>query len=213
MNKIKTILSFAMLAFLASCYSDTVENFEKFNFQFPVNFATTYTFRAIPDTSRDFSNLYKYQEYYDNRDKIDKAIVLQFNYWIDTLVKADNTPYDPKVDKLEFDYVRYKLLFAKPKNGNIFSQDSTDFEPDPTIEPFVLGEYSNVKVEEFYRNPNHIIDVPLEVSNKISEFMKTKPYFYVVAEYSKLKGQTEEKIYFPYFKAKFDIIIRFEVKL
>ena len=198
---------------LTSCYTDTVESFSSFTFQFPVHFETAYINREVPRTSRDFGNLYKYDEYQDNRDRIDKAEILQLNFWVDSLVKPDNTPYNPLLDTIIFDYVRYTLVFARPKYGNVYSTDSTDFEPDPSVSNFVLGEFLDVDLREFYRNPKHIINLPADVSATISDFLKTKPYFYVVTEYSKIKGQTAKELYFPFLEAKFDVIIRFKVNV
>lgn len=198
---------------LGGCYSDTVDSFSTFTFQFPVNLNSTYLDRDVPDISKDFSNLYKYDEYYENRDKINKAYAIQFNYWMDSLVLPGDIPFDPEVHDTEFEFVRYKLIFARPKDGNIFSEDSSNFEPDPTIEAFELGTFYNVKVKDFYRNPSHILDVPDVVSAKISEYLRTKPFFFVVSEYSKLKGQGTDPYEFPFMKTRFDIIIRFEVKL
>ncbi len=199
--------------FLAGCVAENIEDFSRFTFQFPVNLQSTYYNRNVPNLSRDFSNLNTYQEYSDNRDRISKALAIQFNYWIDSLVKEDGEPYNPEIDDLSFEYVSYKLVFARPKHGNYFAADSADFEPDPNIEEFELGTFSNVELNKFYRNPSHILDVPRNISAKISEFLLTTPYFYVVSEYSKLTNQGNNKVKFPYMKTRFDIVVRFEVKV
>jgi len=206
-------LTFLLILSINGCYTDTIECFKTFTFQFPVNVYSIYTNKAIPQISMDFSNLYQYDEYYDNRDKIEKAYILQVNYWIDTLVLLDNIPFNPAIHNLEFEYVKYKLIFAKSKDGNIFSKDSSTFEPNLDLEEFDLGVYYNVNVADFYRNPSYIIDIPNNVAEKISIQLKTEPFFYIVSEYSKLKGQTDDKVYFPLMNARFDIIIRFEVNL
>lgn len=198
---------------LTGCYSETIDSFSTFTFQFPVNFEATYILRAVPRTSRDFANLYKYKEYNDNKDKISKAKVFQLNFWVDSLVMPDGTPYNPLKHDVVFDYVRYVLKFAKPKYGNPFSTDSADFMIDPEVEEFVLGTYDSVNIADFYRNPNHIIQIPDDVATTISEFLKNKPYFYIETQYSKVRGQTQDEIYFPYLKARFDVDIRFEVNL
>ncbi len=206
-------IAFLLIIAMNGCYTDTIDSFKSFTFQFPVNVYSIYINKAIPQVSKDFSNLYQYDEYFENRDRIEKAHILQVNYWIDTLVLAGNIPYDPELHELEFDYVKYTLIFARSKDGNIFSNDSSNFEPNYDIEEFALGTYYNVNVADFYRNPSHIIDIPNEVAEKISKQLKTEPFFYIVSEYSKLKGQTEDKIYFPMMNARFDVVIRFEVKL
>lgn len=199
--------------FLSACYTDTVDSFKTFTFQFPVNIKSTYINRGVPSVSQDFSNLYKYDEYNDNKDKIKKAQILQFNYWLDSLNLENGMPYNPLTDDVQFDYVIYKLRFAKPKFGNPYSQDSTDFEIDESIEEFELGRYNNVNVRDFYRNPSHIIDVPLDVSDKISKYLIERPYFYIVTEYSRLNGQTVDKYHFPFLQSRFDVVIRFEVEV
>ncbi len=216
----KKILIYILLSLpvilMFSCYTDTVDNFSSFSFQIPVKFYTEYLDRTCPRISEDFSNLYEYKEYTDNRDKIVKAELLQFNYWIDSLIYEDGTPFDPKKDDLEFEYVKYSLQFAKPiKPWNEQSTDSTDFMKDPDYPSYVIGEFKNVQIRDYYRTAQYIIQVPDEVAKVISETLKDKPYYYIVTEYSGVKG-TDGNYYekkFKLIKARFDVVIRFEVKL
>lgn len=212
MKKIYILLILASIAF-AGCYSDTVNSFETFTFQFPVAFTADYINRSVPRTTVDFSNLYKYDEFNKNKSKISKAQIIQMNYWIDSLVLDDGSAFDPAVNDLEFGFVRYTLKFARPKYGNEYSLDSIDFEPDPSKPDFELGSFDNVKVSEFYRNPKHILSVPEDKALVISELLKEKPYFYIVTEYSAIKGQAQPEIFFPLIRSRFDVMIRFEVKL
>ncbi len=71
---------------LDGCYADNIEDLSTFKFQFPVPFGSVHWDRAAPDTSYDFSNLYEYKEYRDNEDRVKKAEILHFNYWIDDLI-------------------------------------------------------------------------------------------------------------------------------
>ncbi len=199
---------------LGGCYSNTIESFSTFTFQLPILINSTYVNRNVPSVAADFSNLYKYSDYKDNQDRIKKARLLQFNGWIDTLVLEGGQPFDPLGnDDIEFEYVSYKLIFAKPKYGNKFSQDPNDFEIDTSIEEFEIARLNNVKVKDFYRSPLHIVDIPPDMSEKISQQLISSPYFYIATEYSKLKGQAGDSYHFPLIDARIDITIRLEVEL
>ena len=213
--KIKIIIGIAVLAFFfSSCVTDTVSQFEIFTVQLPIFFKSEHKDRVSPDTSVDFTNLYKYDEYRNNKDKIDAAEVFQINYRLDSLVMENGKVFDPKTDDLEFEYIRFTLKFAKPKPGRSeYSTDSTDFEPDPTSPLYILGEFPNVKVQEYMKTANHIIEVPEKNAATISETLKKTPYFYIYTEYSKIKGQTGPTVTFPFIRAKYDVVIRLKVKL
>ncbi len=189
---------------LSSCFFDTLSKVDTFTFQLPLIFDSDHFDKAAPDTSLDFTNLNDYKEYRDNKDKIEKAEILHFNYWVDSLVTENGpwNPNDPSEEDIEFEFIKFYLQFA-------------DFQgnPDPS-EPFhLLGEFHDVNVEDYYRNPEHILEVPEEVALVISEAVKENPFFYIITEYSKLKGQTEEKFRFPFIHARYDMVIRFDVKL
>lgn len=198
----------------SSCVTDTINKFETFTVQIPIYFKADHVGKGIPDTSLDFTNLYKYDEYNSNKNKINKAEIYQLNYRIDSLIKEDSTVYNPNIDDLEFEFVSFKLKFAKPKPGkNEYSLDSADFEKDDTEPLYILGEYQNVKVKDFYKKAKNIIQVPEANAKAISDLLKTRPYFYIEAQYSKLKGQDKPKIKFPFIRARYDLVVRLEIKL
>lgn len=205
---------FIILAVIMSgCYTDAIDNLQTFSIQIPIFFEGPFKDRTAPDTSVDFSNLYKYPEYKENRDRVEKAEILQLNYRIDSLVYFDGTVFDPATDDLEFDYIRYSFQFARPTKGNEQSTDPNDFEPDPTKEKILIGEFKNVKIRDYFRQAKYIMNVSETAAYTISEGLKVKPYFYIFTEYSKTKGQIEDEMKFQLIKAKFDVILRLEVKL
>ena len=86
---------------------------------------------------------------------------------------------------------------------------------DPAFQPYVIGEFRNVKVADYYRNAQYIVQLPDSVAKVISTTLKEKPYYYIITEYSGIKG-TDGKYYskkFKLIKARFDVVIRFEVEL
>jgi hypothetical protein len=181
--------------------------------QIPIFLGGDFFDRTSPDTSVDFSNLFKYPEYKNNRDRVEKAEILQVNYRIDSLIFEDGTVYNPLTDDIEFEYVKYSLQFAKSITGNEQSTNPADYVPDPNKPVIVLGEFKNVNVREYYRQANRIIEVPEASAKTISDGLKVKPYFYIYTEYSKVKGQTVDEIKYKLIRAKFDLILRLEVKL
>jgi hypothetical protein len=211
--------------FLDGCFTSTVDSLSKYSIQFPINFYSYFYRRGAPDTSFTFSNLYKHQEYKDNKDKIDNSQILSFNYWIDSLQMDDHHPFDPAVDTLIFYYVRFSIRYAIPKNETIknllaslppddpIALDSSNWMPDPTSDTIILGEFVNVNVAEYYRNPKYIQIVSEKLTGIITELTKHRPQFYVVTEYSKTVGQTVEERQFPLVWARFDMILRMQVKL
>ena len=201
---------------LDGCYTSTVDSLSSFKFQLPLIFYSNYKNKAVPDTSIDFVNLTKYDEYNKNKDKIFKAEILSFNYWIDSLVMDNSTPFDPKVDDVQFEYVSFSLHFAKLKTNPPKPYDINNvvnWEDDPLSPEYVLGEFTNVSVRDFYRDPSHILDVNDEVAQVLSSAVKYKPQFFIKSTYSKTKGQTSPKRTFPLVNARFDMIIRFQVNL
>ena len=212
--KIKLAILFLSLFILSSCIQDTINKFETFTVQLPVFFKTDHDNKVAPDTSIDFTNLYQYQEYNDNKGKIDAAEVYQLNYRIDSLILENNVPFDPAKDDLEFDSVSFMLKFARPKPGaSEYSTNPDDFEPDPSSKLFILGELKNVKVKDYYRTAYNIIEVPEENAYAISESLKKTPYFYIYTQYSYVKGKYPENSIFPFVRAKYDLVIRLKVKL
>lgn len=214
---------FLFALFFSGCITETIDTFSTFNFQLMIPFHSTHYDKASPDTSVDFTNLNKYKEYRDNKDRIKKALILQANYWIDSLVYKDNQGqtfiFDPKntnQPKVEFEFVKFFLRFAErkpfPVNGDEFDPVNYQYSTsNPTS--YLLGEFRNVDVGEYFRRADHIINVDDEVARIISEAVKNNPTFYIITEYSIVKGQTIPKREFPFIAARYDLDIRFEIEL
>ncbi len=212
--RLKILILIVSLFILSSCIQDTINKFETFTVQLPVFFKTDHISKSVPDTSIDFTNLYQYQEYHDNKGKIDAAEVYQLNYRIDSLILENDLPFDPAKDDIEFDSVSFMLKFAKPKAGRSeYSTNPDDFEPDPQSKLFILGEYKNVKVKDYFRTAYNIIQVPEENAYAISEALKKTPYFYIYTQYSYVKGTYPLNTVFPFIRAKYDLVIRLKVNL
>lgn len=198
---ILTITLFSLI-FLSSCYQNTIDALSSFKFQLAILFNSEYRNKFAPDTTIDFVNLDDYKQYRDNKDRIKKAQLLQFNYWIDSLHLANNRPFNPKTDNVEFEFIKFYLVFQE--GGGI---------PSDPGKRFLLGTFNNVNVSNYYRNPEHILVVPDDVAKVIEEAVKINPRFYIISEYSKVKGQQGPRESFPYIWARFDLAIRFEVSL
>jgi hypothetical protein len=211
MKKIYLLISFLVLILL-SCVTQTVDDFSSFTVQLPIFFTSDYPNRAAPDTSVDFSTLYKYKEYKDNKGKIDKSEIYQFNYRIDSLVLQNGKNFDPATDNIVFEYIKFKLVFAKPKY-NEESLDSNDFTMDKSKGEYLLGEYKNADMKDYYKQSKNIIGVSDSISVLISELLKNNPYFFIITEYSKIKGSNQQTDVFPFIRAKFDIVVRLKITL
>ena len=141
-------------AFFGGCYTDTIDSLSTFTFQLAIPFHSTHYEKAAPDTSYDFTNLNAYKEYRDNRERIKKAMILEFNYWVDSIVmrNADpdlpDIPYDPEIhgDTISFEFVKFYLRFAKlkPGAGDPLSDDSTHWMMDPNEKNHLLGEFYEI---------------------------------------------------------------------
>lgn len=201
----KYILLFMLVItsiFLNSCYQNTIDALSSFKFQLAILFDSEYRNKFAPDTTIDFVNLDDYKQYRDNKDRIKKAQFIQFNYWIDSLHLANNRPFNPSSDNVEFEFIKFYLVF----------QEGGTMPSDPG-KRLLLGTFNNVNVSNYYRNPEHILVVPEDVAKIIENAVKLNPRFYIIAEYSKVKNQQGPKESFPYIWARFDIAIRFEVSL
>ena len=195
LHSISTILiivaAIILPSFLSGCYTDTIDSLTTFTVQLPLHFTSKWRDKAAPDTSRDFTDLNTYQEYRENKDKIQRTIFYQFAYWIDSIrVPAG----DPTMDKIEFDTIRYYLYF----------------EGEPYSSRHLLGEFVNVKVKDYFRIP-HVISVSEKVAQVIETAAKTKQRFYTVASYGAPKSGGSGQ--FPYIDSRFDLVIRLQVKL
>lgn len=213
MSRIFIFLCLTLSIALNSCFTDVAEGIRNFRFQLPLYFYVNYVDKSIPDTSRIFANLNDYEEFRKNKERLDGAEIVQFNYWIDSLVYANKVPFDPSKDTLVIENVRFYLVFARPKVGVTNPLDSSDFEPDSTLPTFLLGEFKNIDVANFYRKPYHIYVVSTEISQVLTEVVRNRPYFYLISEYGKVKGQVTPKKYFSLINVRFDVVIRFVVSL
>ncbi len=212
MKKILLVIAFAAL-YLTGCINDTVDSLSKLTVQVPIFFYSDYLNREAPDISTDFTNLYEYPEYIDNKDKIDKSEIYQFNYRVDSLIMQNGIPYHPTKFSLKFDYIKFSLVFAKPKSSAYErSLNPNNFTMDTEKGEFLLGEYKNVDIADYYKQSKNIIAVSDSVGKVVSEILKDKPYFFIKTEYSKVTGSTEEKDVFPLIKAKYDLVVRLGIK-
>lgn len=202
-----------LLLFLTfwGCYSELIESVGDFRFQIPLYFYVNYYDKSIPDTSRQFANLNNYDEFVKNQAKLSGADIVQFNYWIDSLVFSNGKPFDPNTDSMVIENVKIFLVFAKPKTGISNPVDSNDFEPDTTLPKFILGEFKNISVADYYRKPHHIFTVSTEISQVLTEVVRNRPYFYLISEYGRVAGDIRPKKYFKLIFVRFDIVIRFIV--
>ncbi len=203
--------------FFSSCAIESIDALSTFTFQFTLIFDSDHFDKGAPDTSWDFTHLEDYKEYRDNKGRINEAKILHLNYWIDSLILERGGVFDPDTSApVEFEFIRYSLQFAKLKPGrDSNSRNINDYEPDSLEVVHLLVEFSNVNIKDFYRNPGHIIIVPERAALLISEALKTKPYFFTITEYSRLKDQPpeESKRRFPLIQARYDMVIRFDVDL
>ncbi|MEJ5287098.1 MAG: hypothetical protein CH6_1127 [Candidatus Kapaibacterium sp.] len=212
-KRIQIYFVLLFVLFLKACDTDFIGSIQNFRFQIPFYFYVNYFDKSIPDTSQVFANLNEYEEFTKNKSRLEKAEIVQFNYWIDSLVYGNNQPFDPKKDTLVIENVRFFLVFAKPKPNIPNPRDTSDFEPDTTLPTFLLGEFKEVNVSDFYRKPNHIYVISTEISQVLTEVVRNRPYFYLVSEYGKVRGQTTPKKYFSLIFVRFDVVIRFTVSL
>ncbi len=227
--------------FFGGCYTETIDKLSTFEFRLPIFFRSTHFDKASPDTSRDFVNMLEYKEYRDNKDRILKAVIKEFNYRIrhvkitgDTIppvmknFSADSIanwdpqqelyfePGDDPNDTLGFEYIKFFLRFAELRPGYTDRNDldSAHWRFDQLdTNKYLLGEYRNVRVNDYFRKSHHIIKVDSEIAAIISEAVRNKPAFWIITEYSKAFGQTEEKRKFPFVAADYDMFIKFQVEL
>jgi hypothetical protein len=209
-------LFFLPVLILPGCYTSTVDSLSSFKFQVPLNFHSNFTNKVVPDTSVDFSNLEIFPEYQNNKSRVKSAQVLSMNYWIDSLVLENNHPFDPAADTVIFDFIRFSLRFAvlkpnPPKPWNL--ADSSNFEPDTVLPTFILSEFKDVSIGDYYRNPNHIFQFADTLQEVISSAVRDSPQFYIITEYSSARSKGREIRMFPDIMARFDMIIRFEAGL
>ncbi|MCX7908760.1 MAG: hypothetical protein N2560_04495 [Ignavibacteria bacterium] len=208
-----TLFVVLIVLLFVSCNTDFIGSVQNFRFQIPFYFYVNYYDKSIPDTSRIFANLNEYEEFTKNKSRLEQAEIVQFNYWIDSLVFGNNQPFDPNKDTLIIENVKFLLVFAKPKANVVNPRDTNDFEPDTSLPTFLLGEFNQVDVSDFYRKPHHIYVISTEISQVLTEVVRNRPYFYLISEYGKVIGQTSPKKYFSLIFVRFDVVIRFTLSI
>jgi|SRR6056300_780355 hypothetical protein len=193
MKKVKYIL-FALISttVLFTIQSCDVTDIADVALQLTINFDPVFDDRAVPDSSVEVVNLEDYLEYNDNRDQIEDAEILHFNYSINEIKTSDNLP----IDSIEFDRIAFYLI-----------PTFTDGGARIPGQRYLLGEFTDVKISEYYKTAQHIIEVGDDVGELISEQIKETPYFIFVTEYSALKGDNRAN-YFDYIDAHVDMVVR-----
>lgn len=186
------LMSFSPV-FISGCYTDTIDDFSKFNVQIPIHFIQKWRDKAITSVSIDSTNLNNYKEYTENKDKIVSAHFYQIGYWIDSVRVA---PGDPPIDKITFDSVKYYLYYYD--NLNVKSQE------------YLIASYYNVKVKDYYRIP-HIVSVSDSVALLLEDVAKNHPIFYTVAKYSFPTSGGSGR--FPYVDSRIDVDLRLNLEL
>ena len=193
MKKVKYIL----LALLSTITLFTIQSCDVADvadvaLQLTINFDPVFDDRAVPDSSVEVVNLEDYPEYKDNRDDIEDAEILHFNYSINDIKTSDNLP----IDSIEFDRIAFYLI-----------PTFTDGGARIPGQRYLLGEFKDVEIADYYKTAKHIIEVSDEVGELISEQIKETPYFVFVTEYSSLKGENRDN-YFDYIDAHVDMVVR-----
>lgn len=184
-----TLLTIVTLFAVQSC---DVANVADIALQLTIDFDPSFDNRAVPDSSVEVVNLEDYPEYNDNRDQIEDAEILHFNYSINEIKTSDNLP----IDSIEFERIAFYLI-----------PTFTDGGARVPGQRYLLGEFTDVKISDYYKTAKHIIEVGDDVGELISEQIKETPYFIFVTEYSEMKGENRSN-YFDYIDAHVDMVIR-----
>lgn len=136
----------------------------------------------------------------------------------DTTSSGEKIP-DPYNTQIVFPYIRFYLVFATPKAG-VASDDTVSshwsLDTYDKSKWHLLGEFLNVSIVDYYKNPEHIQFISDEVGRVINEAVKNRPQFFIITEYSPVADQNvefEPKRYFPLAKARYDMVIKFKVDL
>lgn len=193
-NKIFLIPILAMVFMgINSC---DVENVTDIYVQYPMFFYFNFEEETAPGSSVDYTDLNDYEEYRDNKDNLEKAEILHFNYWIED-ISYPTDEFD--FENLIFDFVRFEIEFLA--FGEI---------PVPG-EKYLLNEYTNVKVADYYRTAQHIHTLGDDIIETLSIALQKYPRFRIISTYSKVQGVDE--FYFDYIRGRVDATIRLTSKL
>jgi hypothetical protein len=196
MKYIKSILAaFIITAGILSFNSCDVTNISDVVLQMTIDFDPVFENKTVPDSSIDLTNLDDYATYRDNKDKIEDAQILHFNYRIDEIKTKNNMD----IDSIVFESVNFYLIPTTSNGSRIPGQR------------FKLGEFKNLHVADYYKTAKHVVEVPSELGNLISEQIKATPYFVFVTEYSGLVGDNADNK-FDYIVSHMDMVLRIRTK-
>lgn len=192
MKNLKSILAALLItAGLLSFNSCDVTNISDVVLQMTIDFDPVFENKTVPDSSIDLTNLNDYATYRDNKDQIESAEILHFNYRIDDIKTKNNM----NIDSIVFESVNFYLIPTTSGGTRLPGQR------------YKLGEFKNLRVADYYKTAKHIVDVPSEIGNLISEQIKQTPYFVFVTEYSGLVGQNVDNK-FDYIVSHMDMVLR-----
>lgn len=196
MKNIKSVLAALLIAAgIIGFNSCDVTNISDVVLQMTIDFDPIFEDKMVPDSSIDVTNLNDYETYRDNKDEIEEAQILHFNYRIDE-IKTENNMH---IDSIVFESVNFYLIPTTSAGNRIPSQR------------YKLGEFKNLRVADYYKTAKHIIEVPSELGNLISDQIKKTPYFVFVTEYSGLVGENVDNR-FDYIKSHMDMVLRIKTK-
>ncbi len=196
MKNLKSLLAALLIAAgIIGFSSCDVTNISDVILQVTVDFDPIFENKMVPDSSVDLTDLNDYEAYRDNKDKIEEATILHFNYRIDSIKTENNMD----IDSIIFESVNFYLIPTTAGGGRIPGQR------------YKLGEFKNLHVADYYKTAKHIIQVPSELGNLISEQIKATPYFVFVTEYSGLVGDNPDNK-FDYIKSHTDMVLRLKTK-
>lgn len=159
--------------------------------QLTIDFDPEFKNKMVPDSSLDNIDLNDYPEYEENADKIEDAEILHFNYRIDEIKTRNNM----HIDSIVFKQVSFYLIPTTPAGNRLPGQR------------YKLGEFTNLRVSDYYKTAKHILEVSSEVGELVSEQIKETSHFIFVTEYSELVGDNVDRN-FDYIDAHVDMVIR-----
>ena len=172
-----------------------VTNISDVILQITIDFDPEFKNKMVPDSSIDVTNLNDYETYRDNKDQIEDAEILHFNYRIDD-IRTENNMH---IDSIVFKSVNFYMIPTTFDGKRIPGKR------------YKLGEFKKLRVSDYYKTAKHIIEVSSELGQLISEQIKETPYFIFVTEYSELDGENVDNK-FDYIKAHMDMVLRIRTK-
>ncbi|PKL80619.1 MAG: hypothetical protein CVV25_03720 [Ignavibacteriae bacterium HGW-Ignavibacteriae-4] len=196
MKNLKSLLvALLVAAGIIGFSSCDVTNISDVVLQMTVDFDPIFEDKMVPDSSIDLTDLNDYETYRDNKEDIEDAQILHFNYRIDEIKTENNMD----IDSIVFESVNFYMILTTANGDRIPGQR------------YKLGEFKNLHVSDYYKTAKHIIEVPSELGNLISEQIKSTPYFVFVTEYSGLVGENVDNR-FDYIKSHMDMVLRIKTK-